>query len=104
MRTNFPVASHHEVKNTFEELGKRQSACLEVRIAVDCEPEERQSWDHPGSPDTVEVTGVTVTEYSNESIVVKRAERPDWFKWLDRVALKYVDHDEVVDRLNDQFC
>lgn len=74
------------MKLTLEELGKGMNGCVEVEIDYDVTPGEERTWDYPGSPATVELTDVHVTEYSNDSVTVKREDRPDWFAWLDKVV------------------
>lgn len=98
-RSRYKSRSTVQVNDTLEELGKRQNACCEVTIDVHIESPERQTWDYPGSPGGIEVEEVTVTEYCNGEVTVKRSDRPDWFKWLDRVVAKRVDQERVIDRL-----
>jgi hypothetical protein len=74
------------MKLTLEELGKGLNGCVEVEIDYDVTPGEAQTWDYPGSPATVELTDVHVTEYTSDTHEVKREDRPDWFAWLDRVV------------------
>lgn len=46
---------------------------------------------YPGSPTEIEVRGVTVTEVCGYNYQLKRNERPDWFKDLDRLVLEHLE-------------
>lgn len=91
-----------------EELGKNLGIALEVEIDFDVTPAEPQvryfadgSGD-PGCPASFEITNVRVLQYSNDSIVVKRSERPDWFAFLDDVAFNYcLDNERIEERIKD---
>ena len=87
---------------TIEEMGKGLNGCVEVRVEYDWDPGEPRTWDHPGDPGGCEMTSWTVTEYSNEDVTVQRAERPDWFAWLDSVVERYMLADE--DLYNEEIC
>lgn len=93
---------------TIEEMGKGLNGTVEVRVEYDWdapEPMVRYYPDgsgYPGSPGGCEMTSWTVTEYSNGDVTVRRAERPDWFAWLDGVVERCMLADE--DKYNEEIC
>ena len=71
---------------TLEELGKGLNGCVECEVEIDVQPGEAQTWDYQGCPPSSELCSVVVTEYVSDTHEVKRADRPDWFEWLDEVV------------------
>lgn len=87
---------------TIEEMGKGLNGSVDVLVDYDWDAGEPQTWDHPGSPGGCEMTSWMVTAYSNGDVTVRRAERPDWFAWLDGVVERAMLDDE--DRYNEEIC
>lgn len=71
---------------TLPELGKTRQTCLECDIEWEHEPEVPRSWDYPGDAECGHIRLVEVTRIITDEADYTRAERPDWFVLLDRLA------------------
>ena len=89
------MSQYFEIPYTLEDCGK-SGVSLDVYIcgtAYEGEPMVRYYADgsgYPGSPPTFEVDRVYVEGASGEDWECERLDAPDWFKWLDAVALQIV--------------
>jgi hypothetical protein len=89
------------------EIGRR--ADMDVLLTFDCHPAEkrvlydRDGSGYPGCEAHVEIVGVRVMAYCDGEIVMLRADRPDWFVMLDRIAKRHVDanSEEFIESLCD---
>ena len=89
------MSQYCEIPYTLEDLGKTGTS-LEIIIcgtAYEGEPMVRYYPDgsgYPGSPPTFEVDHVIVEEAWGEDWVAVRFDFPEWFEWLDAVALQII--------------
>ena len=84
------------------EMG-RSLAMLDVEVSGQWFPGERRTLDYPGCPgywDDVRVRATRLTGYASDGEIAyrwSRAERPDWFALLDRIAANAIDGPEALD-------
>jgi hypothetical protein len=80
---------------TLPELGKTRQTCLECDIEWEHEPEVSRSWDYPGDPECGHIRRVEVTRIVTDECEYTRAERPDWFTMLDRLAMDRLSGENI---------
>lgn len=83
------MTEHISKIEVFEELGKSMVG-VEVRIHGIVEPAEPRTHDYPGYPETTTYDRCEVLTIATETCVVNRADRPDWFVYLDEVVDAYI--------------
>lgn len=88
-------------RKTLEELGAMMSVTLEVEIDYDVYPTELPSFDFPGTPGFVDLTGVSVLRFQSET--VDRTQFGDWRDDLDAVAYRWVEKhwDDITDEIGE---
>lgn len=78
-----------------EELGFGNTT-VEVYVGYDISPSEPMTLEYPGCDGEVVMTSWVVMSYTNGDVLVKRAQRPDWFDWLDVVVERLMLKNEDV--------
>lgn len=76
---------HASFEITLEELGK-SCASIDVEIEYRAYPGEERTWDYPGSPPYAEMLSVRVLNIVVGEFEYSRAERLDWFEFLDKIV------------------
>ncbi len=89
----------HCLNLCLEERGKAGQIMLEVEILYEFDPGDRsfvynQDQVYIGCPARATIVGVSAMRATGEDWDFTRKDRPDWFKWLDGVALDMVQEDE----------
>lgn len=74
-------STNHTQHVTLEPAGKSMTE-LDVELSFIHHPKYPASGDYPGDPEWCELDSVVVLAVGD----VKRADRPDWFAWLDKLA------------------
>lgn len=81
-----------------EERGSNGRVQLEVEIYFHFDPGQRSSYDADepfiGRPASATILYVSAMSAESDTWAYNRYERPDWFQWLDRVAMHMVLDDE----------
>lgn len=91
MRNTRNTIQARESHQTIEEMGVFYNSTIKATLSFDVFPEEPRTWEDPGCPGHIEMTGFTATTYTNGDVWVTREERPDWFAWLDKIVENHVN-------------
>lgn len=77
-----------------EEIGSVDSIYVKADIEYDATEGGPGSYWEPPSPPEFEITNVTVIEFGNETQLLKREDRPDWFDWLDEIVFRILESND----------
>lgn len=94
-------------RTTLDEAGPRKDACYDVEIEYYADTTEPRTYDSPGAPAYVELRGVYVTSYCDETTQCERHEcHSHFFELHDERARDHVEADwerikeQIIEELN----